>query len=146
VTIRQATAADKQDVVRLSNHFWATTIYTEEQEDEQVEMMFDLCLSHGLLSVLVVEGNVVGFAAGLASPLLAVGSVKTGVEVAFWIEPEYRGRNGLKLMRHLTQAAQNAGVKYWNMVSMESSMDCGPLYEKEGYVKAETNYCKVLCD
>ena len=47
---------------------------------------------------------------------------------------------------NVLEAARKAGVKYWNMVYLTSSMPdrIEAIYQKMGYVKTEVTYSKVL--
>ena len=77
------------------------------------------------------------------SPILGNANYNAGVEVAFWIEPEARG-HGRMMIEAMEDAAREAGVYLWSMVSIPAIGDVGPMYEAMGYVKTETAYTKVL--
>ena len=144
--IRKATIDDIDQILVMSDNFWEETIYDEPFIPEDTRIMVNMALEHGLLAVVDLEG-VVGFVAGVKAPLLANHSVLSGTELAWWIEPDYRkGRLGIDLMLYIENLAKMQGIKYWNMVSMESSNPevANKIYSRLGYIKTETSYTKVI--
>ena len=145
--VRTGEEKDMDSIVEMAREFWKHTGYDEEYCPDTVYAMASLCLNQGLLSVLEIEGTVNGFACGIKGSLLANSNVSTGTELAWWVNPEHRkGRNGINLLKHLEYQAKKAGIKYWNMLFMESSMPLiiEGIYQKMGYNKAEVYYTKVL--
>lgn len=145
--IREGNEADLDSVVRMSEEFWKHTIYDEPFCAETARHMAAACLDQGLLSILEIGGQVVGFACGVKGPLLANGDVMTGTEVAWWVDPEHRkGNNGVGLLQHIEKLAKLAGIKYWNMAYMQSSMPAviESIYERMGYTRTEVIYTRVL--
>lgn len=145
--IRAGEESDLDDIVSMARVFWSETIYEEEYCPDTVRGMARMCLDQSMLSVLEVDGSAVGFACGIVGGLLANGSVKSGTEIAWWVNKEHRsGRNGISLLKHIEGQARSAGVKYWNMVYMQSSMpdSIQGIYEKMGYKKSEVVYTRIL--
>ncbi len=144
---RDGTENDLVAVVEMSREFWGHTMYEEPFDPEHVRFMANLALEQGLLAMLEVDGQVQGFTAGVRGPLLGNAAVQTGTEIAWWVNPEARrGRHGIDLVKHIERMAKAAGVKYWNMIVMES---CSPevgatIYERLGYAKSETSYTRIL--
>jgi len=145
--IRNGEYKDLLRIVEMAEDFWCHTIYDEEYCPDTVYVMAELSMKQGLLSILEVDGHVRGFACGIKGPLLANSEVFTGTELAWWVDPEYRqGKNGIGLMENLENQAKIAGIKYWNMIFMESSMPdvIEGIYQRMGYRKVEVTYMKVL--
>ena len=145
--IRAGETSDIPAIVEMARQFWQHTQYDDDYQPEAVEGMSQACIDSGLMSVLVVDDKVEGFACGLKGPLLANFDVLAGVEVAWWVNPDHRaGRNGIALLKHIEKAAKDAGLKYWSMIFMQSSMPDAieQIYIKMGYKKAETTYTKRL--
>lgn len=145
--IRRGLHCDFPEVVELARHFWKETIYEEPFCAESVRNMVALAHAQGLLAVLEEDAGIVGFVAGCKGALLGNASVTTGTELAWWVEPEHRkGRQGIELMKFIETLAREQGIKYWNMVSMQSSSPevANRIYERLGYQKTETSYSKVL--
>lgn len=144
--IRNGTSEDIPKIIEMAREFWTHTMYEEEFEDYIVEHLSQECINQKMMIVLDVDG-VRGFACGLIGPLMASSKAKIGQEVAWWVDPDYRkGSNGIKLLKGLEGAAKLAGVKYWNMIFMKSSMPdvIEGMYQKMGYTIAEVAYCKRL--
>lgn len=145
--VRDGTADDLDAVVMMAEEFWRHTMYDEPFDHEHVRCMAAMALDHGLLAMLEIDGKVEGFTAGVKGPLLGNASVLTGTEIAWWVNPEARkGRNGIALMKHIEGMAKQQGIKYWNMIVMQS---CQPevgaaIYEAMGYTKSEISYTRIL--
>lgn len=145
--VRDGNTEDLPAVVEMAREFWKHTRYDEAFDADYVEYMTGLALDHGLLAVLEVDGVVEGFIAGLKSPLLACHAVLGGTEIAYWINPAARkGRSGIALIKHIEGMAKAQGVKYWNMIAMESSMPemVARIYGALGYEKSETSFTRIL--
>lgn len=145
--IREAEVRDFPAILDLSREFWTHTMFSEPFEAEHTQKMVEMAYDHELLAVLEVDDHIVGFVAGISSFLLGSTQAKCGTELAWWVKPAHRGgRNGIALLNFIEQLAARNGIKYWTMVSMESSMpeQVGKMYEKMGYARSETSYTKVL--
>ena len=144
--IRVAKKEDIPAILLLCEEFWKHTLYDEEFDCDHTQVMVNMALEHGLLEVLDLDG-IVGFVAGIKSYLMASTEALTGTELAWWVNPAHRkGRKGIDLMLFIEDLARAQGVKYWNMVSMESSDPeiANKIYERLGYKKTETSFTKVL--
>lgn len=145
--IRKADIEDFDDILDLCKTFWKETQFNEKFErNHTIEMVAAAC-SQGLLCVLEVDGSTEGFAAGCKSPSLGSSQAMVGTEIAWWVNPDHRGGgNGIELLKYMEMLAKEQGVKYWSMVSMQSSMpeQVNALYEKMGYKLSEMVYTKVI--
>lgn len=145
--IRNATENDFEQILSLSETFWKHTQFDEPFDAEHCKNFVMMAHDHGLLAVVDINSEVVGFCAAVKSPLLGSASSFMATELAWYVSPNHRGgKNGVALLLHMEQLAKSQNVKYWNMVYMESSMPetVKTLYERLGYKKAETSYTKVL--
>lgn len=145
--IRKAELKDFDDILDLSEDFWGHTQFQESFERAHTINMVNMAYEHGLLAVLEIEKRVVGFAAGVKSPSMGSSKAIVGTELAWWVSPANRGGGaGVKLLRFMEGLAKKEGVKYWNMISMQTSMPdkINSMYEKMGYKLAETTYTKVI--
>lgn len=145
--IRRGAPVDFDSVIPLCERFWAETEYDEPFEAEQSLVVLQLSYEQGIFAVVEQEGDIIGFAAGIKSPLLGNGSVFSGIEVAWWINPEHRkGLLGARLFDFMEDLAREAGVKYWCMVSLQT---CNPekvnrFYERKDYHLTEMTYMRCL--
>lgn len=142
--IRKAVEGDFLSILHLSEEFWSKTEYDEPFDPSHVLEMVKLSFSHGLLAVVDVDG-LVGFIAGISSPLLGNGNVKIAAELAYYVDKEYRGC-GLSLLEFYEGLVKDKGIKYGSMMSLQS---CDPgkansLYERMGYHLSEMTYLKVM--
>jgi GNAT superfamily N-acetyltransferase len=147
VKARKATEADIPYVTVLGEEFWSTTAFEEESDTTSIYNAAKECFRQGLLAVLEEDGEVVGFVAGLAHPLLGNNKVKAGGELAYYIDPDFRkGRGAIELMKQIETQAKDIGVKYWTMVSMECSHPevAESIYTRLGYNKFETSFTRIL--
>ena len=146
--IRQALEKDINDIVRMSKSFWGSTIYNEEEfKENDVYEMAKKSIEDDLCLVYENEDGVKGFVCGILGCLLANFDVKAGTELAWWVDKEYRNTGaGLKLLNAIEEKAKSLGIKYWNMVYMESSMpkQIKGIYESMGYIRNENLYTKRL--
>ena len=145
--IRLGEYKDVPNIVEMAWAFWEHAPYDEPFEPDLVETMAKMCIDNDMMAVLDIDGEVEGFACGVTGPLLASSQALTGSEIAWWVNPGQRSKNsGIALLQTLEELAKAKGVKYWNMLLMESSMpkQVENIYKKMGYVKTETTYSKVL--
>ena len=145
--IRKATVEDFQKILDLCEDFWCHTQFSEPFERDHTLAMVEMAFDHELLAVLEVSGVVEGFSAAISSYLLGSTKAKMGTELAWWVNPEKRnGGNGVKLLKFMEVLAKEQNIKYWNMVSMQSSMPevVNEMYEKMGYSHEESVYTKVI--
>jgi len=145
--IRHATEKDIEAIADMSMEFWKETSFDVPADRESVIGFAEHCLSENLLCVLEIGGNVEGFAAGIKGYMLGNVNIVCGNEVAWWVNPSHRGgRNGIKLLKYIEQMAKDAGVRFWTMAFMQSSMpeQIESIYQKLGYYKTEVLYTKEL--
>ena len=142
--IRMATEEDFESILTLSENFWESTIYDEPFDRDHALVMVKLSYDSGLLAVIDC-GGVVGFCSAVMAPILGSPNAYGATEIAWYVSPESRGgKSGIKLMQFMEEIAKEAGVKYFTMISMHSSMNVGSIYERLGYKKTETAYTKVI--
>ena len=145
--IRLANENDFESILDMSAKFWLETIYEEPFERDHTLEMVELSFNHGLLAVCEIDGNNVGFCAAIKSFILGSSKAMSAIEAGWWLNPERRkGKNGIALLRFMEELVKEQRIKYWTMISMQSSMPeiVGRMYESEGYVRSETSYTKVF--
>jgi GNAT superfamily N-acetyltransferase len=145
--IRVAEEKDFQSILDMSSRFWLETQFSEPFEADHTIHMVRMAYDHGLLAVVDVDGECVGFCAGVKSFILGSTKAMCATELAWWLNPEHRGgKNGVALLQFMEGLVKEQGIKYWTMVSMQSSMpdQVGRMYERMGYKHSETSYTKVF--
>lgn len=144
--IRIAEVDDFGVILDMCERFWLETMFSEAFDRDHTKNMVSMAYDHGLLAVVDLDG-VVGFVAGIYSDLLGSKEARMGTELAWWINPENRrGSHGIDLMLFIEAMAKLKGIKYWNMVAMESSAPAvaSRIYQRLGYSRSETCFTKVL--
>jgi len=146
--IRDCETRDIPSLVAMSNKFWQSTIYKDEEfQAHAVESMIAQTMKDNLCLVFDVGGVAEGFVCGIKGPLLANFDVVAGTELAWWVNEEHRSSGGgLELLKSIENRAREIGIKYWNMAYMESSMPKAirKIYKSMGYKVNESLYVKVL--
>jgi len=144
---RLATEQDFDCILSMASLFWLSTQFSEDFEPDHTLLYVKMAYDHGLLVVAEDDKCVVGFCAAIKSFILGSTKAVGATELAFWLNPEHRkGKNGIALLLFMEGLVKEQGIKYWTMVSMQSSMpeQVGKMYERMGYVHSETSYTKVF--
>lgn len=145
--IRDATKEDFSAIELHAARFWQETEFDEPYQSGSALFYMNIAFDQELLIVAERDGKVIGFAAGCYSPLMGDNSILAGTEMAWWIDPLHRNsRDGIGLLKGLESKAKKVGCKYWNMVSLESSMpqEIQKIYHRMGYLHTESSFMKRL--
>ena len=144
INIREATEEDALDCLILFKQFHkeSKVPYSWDVKKTQEVFLQTLPLENFCTFVAQKDEDVIGFICGMYSqPLFSSENIAT--EVAWFVNKEYRNSSaGFKLMKAYEEWAVNKGVKYIGMTYLEDITDLSEIYEKKGYVKAETQYMK----
>ena len=152
---------DRESLLAYGEKFWEQTRYTQVDKRpysaDTVDQLLQLYADQRFEIkdqvpgfVLVVcdredTSRVVGFGIVAMYPLAWDWSVKCAGELAFYLDEEARGSGVAKrLLQSMENVAKHRGCEYMAMISMEHSMDVGPMYERMDYIKTETTYTKEL--
>lgn len=144
--IRLATPEDFEIILDMCQTFWKHTQFDEPFDREHTLGMVEMSYDHELLLV-VDDGGVCGFLAAIKSFLLGSKKAKMATELAWWVNPEKRGKMyGVGLISTLERLCIKQEVRYLNLAYMQSSMpeQVRKMYEHMGYELQETLYTKVL--
>ncbi len=145
--IRLATEDDFESILDMSAKFWLSTQFNESFESDHTRLYVQMAFDHGLLAVVEIDGKNVGFCAAIKSFILGSTKAVGATELAWYIYPEHRaGKNGIALLQFMEGLVKEQGIKYFTMVSMQSSMpeQVNRMYERMGYKHSETSYTKVF--
>lgn len=149
MAVRQATEWDLPAVIQLS------LAYAEEA-DHHDNFTFDpeLAALHGITAVRdpnscflvsVYEGKVVGFLWAILTTL-PWSRTPIALDNILYVSPDYRGKQGMYLIRAYEKWAQECGAVEVN-VSIASGITnerTESLYERLGYTKVGTSYRKEI--
>jgi GNAT superfamily N-acetyltransferase len=146
--IKNADQSDVQEIIELARKFHAVSGYENiEFDEETVENLLITSIDQGLCPIGVVDGKIVGFLAGLAYPAILNANVMVGTEIAWWVEPEFRGKKiAIQLLLRAEESARAKGLYCWSMMCLEKLNADGleNIYERLGYEKAERTYLRIL--
>lgn len=107
---------------------------------EQMKTLAETLMNKGIFLVDERDGQLVGMIGAFKFPHFISGEPIVG-EVAWWVEPEYRGR-GIALMRELEKRARQAGAKQVQMIA--PTPEVAEIYKRMGYSFIESGYGKAL--
>lgn len=144
--IREATPKDFDAILDMCEVFWGYTQFSESFNRQHTKQMVEMSWDHELL-IVVDDGGVCGFMAAIKSPLLGSPDAWMATELAWWVNPEKRGKMyGVELISTLERLCIEQEVKYLNLAYMQTSMPdrVQKMYEHLGYELQETLYTKVL--
>jgi len=147
MTVRHATYEDMPAVMEMTRKLYAGSDYVNEIpfDDESADPLIRMSMDQNLCSVMEKNNHAVGTIWGVASPYPLNKNYLYGTEIAWWVDPEWRG-HGIGLMRHIEKSARNAGIRMWIMGShdpMNSEM-LGKIYEKRGYCPVERTFARYF--
>lgn len=96
--------------------------------------------------VIETDGAIKGAAGFQASKSFFNETIKVGQERFFWIEPDLRGFDGIKLLHALEQEAKVCGCTRFAMVSLNNLKpeQLDKFYRRQGYEPLEHVYVKLL--
>lgn len=138
--IRIATLDDLEQIVSMSMKFVQDTPYSEYANQETIRDLAMNLVSDNNKSIILLSDH--GMIAGLVTPNL-FGSGHFATELAWWIDPEYRGsREGSQLLEAFEYWSKLVGCKAINMTCLDDQV--GQYYEKKGYRLRERAYIKEI--
>ncbi len=144
INIRKAVEDDLLDCLMLFKQFHKESKlpYSWDAKKTQAVFLQTLALEEIEVFLAEVDGETVGYlCCQVMEPLFSTEKVAT--EIAWFIHKDYRKTSaGFRLMTTYEEWALSQGAKYVNMAYLESIADLSKVYEKKGYVKAETHYMK----
>lgn len=147
--IRIAKHSDLPRIIEMGRKFFSITLMSQSADfdDESFYKTFDyLDGENGVCLVLEKNSEVVGMSAAMAYPFYLNLNHKTGQELFWWVEEEFRhGSDGLRLMRELETWARSVGCETFNMMSIGENLErIEKIYSKMGYQSTERTYMKRL--
>lgn len=146
--IREATLADMDDIMRMSEEFYAKTSYPAWAPFDalSVETLARLLIDIGIVLVAEAEGRTFGMIATIVGPHEFNHAKTVAGEVVWWVDEDMRHTGaGPTLLRAVKPLAKNAGCSAIRMMVLANSPPAAiKLYEHEGYVHTESTYTLVL--
>ena len=143
--IRSATRADADALVALGLQF--LTAYQGGssgggEDPARARAVVESVLEHGVACVIDDRGAIIGMLGVLVGPHPITG-LRTGFEVAWYIDPQYRGRRQvLELVTAAEQAARARGAQQFQIGAPNAAV--GHFLARLDYRPVETTYVKAL--
>lgn len=143
--IRPATLRDIGPMVNMGMNFHAASRYAKlinaNRKTIEKTLMAMLCADSHQIMVADIDGTLVGML-GLCTYPHPVSGEFTAAELFWWVEPEHRGTNGLRLLKKAESWAIRQGVTTLQMIAPTTEVE--KLYDRLGYQRVEVNYQKRL--
>lgn len=143
--IRLAQIEDANAVIGLAKQFHEASRTTLPFSYRMADNLFAKCLDdfNHLCVVLVKGDKIVGFLAAHCG-YLHFSTDLVAQEIAWFIEPESRGPESLKMLQLYEAWARERGCKYASMVGLGYDPITQKLYERRGYLAQERHFLKPL--
>jgi GNAT superfamily N-acetyltransferase len=142
--IRRARKEDKSRVLIMAMDFHIASGMPFAFSAAHASLLFDACLSDPDRLCLVLDENGPQGVLAAQAGELPLAPVKAASELIWWIEPQSRGRSALAMLDAYEQWAKERGCIYANMVGLGFDPVTTRLYERRGYVAAESHFMKAL--
>lgn len=149
MTVRLATTADADALLRMAKHFinYGPHGSMLDISDEQLQHQIAELLAYPNVSLFVAEldGRVVGMIVGVLNAPWYAPHITMATELAWWVEPEARGTTvALRLVKMYEGWAAANGAQFTTMSALEMDNEnvVGGMLQRIGYAKAETTYIK----
>jgi len=145
--IRPAELSDLPRLVEMGERFFNAAGWPEvaswDVESITRTLSFLITEDAGAVFVLDHDGQLVGMAGGMLNPFYFNANHRTGQELFWWVEPEYRGE-GSKLFDALEGWARDSGAQSFSMIALDRIKPevMGRIYRMRGYRAAEHSYIK----
>jgi len=136
-------------VARLGEKFYSKTGLSGSFRHETFSVMWNKCLSMGIAATWVTKKDEV--ITGIIGMSLSFGIMdgRTLAEETFWfVDPEHRGRDGLRLFVAAEEWARDVGAHSMTMSCMQelNPEKLEKFYTSHEYRKLQTMYIKDLND
>lgn len=148
--IRAATVKDCRIIAELGHRFHREAAWGDicdyKVSDCQKSLEAMCGLPDAILLVAEEDGEIVGMAGGLVSPLYFDHAHKTGQELFWWIKPTAAPGTGGRLLEAMEQAARDRGCSSWAMIALDklNPDKMARLYRLKGYRASEHSFIKRL--
>lgn len=145
--IRLATLEDKPELVRMGCQFIAESSYRGliTPRVEAQERVVDVLLEQGGCWIVETFGGAVVGMLGIALTPLPVSLELAGVELFWWLDPEWRrGTLAVRLLKTGEAWALEQGAIWFQMIQPFGNDRLAEFYRRRGYVPLETSWQKRL--
>jgi GNAT superfamily N-acetyltransferase len=147
--IREATVSDIPTIARLGEKFHAQAGWDEIEyrlEDCAASLAAFMEADCFICLVAETDGDILGMAAGVVSPVYFNTGHLSGEELFWWVDDDAPQLTGIRLLDALEKAARDRGCLSWQMKSLArlNGDRMSRLYERRGYRASEQSFIKRL--
>ncbi len=148
--IRLATHEDIPYILALAEVFFNSSLIAKAGavfDWNGTEDLFEDLEEQELIVVAEIDDKIVGFILLDLSPTIGSFDIIQGNELAFYVEPGYRGEGiGRELILGAEEVLRQHGAQVYSMSSMMTSdpQVAHKLYQDLGFIHTESTYSKVL--
>jgi GNAT superfamily N-acetyltransferase len=147
--IREAAVSDIPEIARLGGKFHAQAGWSEiaySADDCAASLAAFMEAGCFLCIVAEVDGDILGMAAGVVSPVYFNRDHLSGEELFWWVDADAPQLTGLRLLDALEMVARERGCQTWQMKSLArlNGERMKRLYERRGYRASEQTFIKRL--
>ena len=147
IRIRKAAEYDVDGIYACAVRFFEYAKYEEQHgmplDEGSFKSMLRKYLKDGICFLAVEGVDVRGGICGMIMPWGFNQRIKVALELFYWMDEEYRGLTGMRLLAKYEDAVAKAGAKNI-MIQPETELTekVGRLYERKGYVPFERFWIK----
>lgn len=147
--IRPAELSDIPEIARLGEKFHAQAGWDEiDYSADDCAASLEAFMGAGCFLCLVaeVDGDILGMAAGVVSPVYFNRGHLSGEELFWWVDRDAPQLTGIRLLVALEDAGRELGCATWQMKSLArlGGDRMTQLYERRGYRASEQTFIKRL--
>lgn len=147
--IREATVADIPTIAALGEKFHAQAGWDEIEYsvEDCITSLFAFMESGCFLCLVAdVDGDILGMAAGVVSPVYFNRDHVSGEELFWWVDEDAPQLTGIRLLDALEKLAAERGCQTWQMKSLArlNGDRMIRLYERRSYRASELTFIKRL--
>lgn len=144
--IRSAVAGDIPRLAEMGEKFYAESTYSSligfNREAFSSAMRSIIGTDSAVVLVCDDDDGVVGMICGVIGPHFMTGQLFAS-ELFWWMDPDHRGR-GILLLLEYEAALKARGVRLSGMVAPAGEIQLERVYERKGFVRAESVYMRSL--
>lgn len=144
MTFRDANFEDVPALVAMGMRFLAASPLNEfmpPNQDKMTALVNGLIEEDGGYLAVAEDGDLQGMIGAVLISNLVSGEL-WAVELFWWVEPEARGRTGLRLLKGVEDWARGLGVRHIQLTA--PTKRAGALYTRLGFAPTELSYHKAL--
>lgn len=137
---KHAELEDLQGITECAKRFFEYAEYEKQglpfdEESFQIKISEYITNHNGIVILLKDDDHVAGGIAGFVGEWGFNNSIRFAVELFYWVDEEYRGKNSVKLLMLYEIYAKSLGAKKSVMISINTDLrnKIKKLYDRMGY-------------